>query len=236
MDIVENSMLIGYVSGNSIDRTFMESVISFMSYDAQNRHQVLGLATKHGFFVDDNRNALVRQFLATPAEWLLTIDTDTSFEATAPYVLFDAAKAKEAKIMAALQFSFLDNGSCRPVWFTPAKNGEVTHLGKLTFGELYELAAAGLGLALIHRTVFEAFLKIPEWRNDSWTWFGRDKYGLVGDTAHLGEDVTFCQRAKTLGFQTWGHAGCIAAHAKRWQIGFEEFSILYKANYKGVQE
>ena len=83
-----------------------------------------------------------------------------------------------------------------------ADNGEVRQVGKIEFGTTQPLVAAGLGCALIHREVFEAFLKVPKWRNDSWTWFGRDQYGPVGDTAHLGEDVTFCLRAKELGGRT----------------------------------
>ena len=89
-----------------------------------------------------------------------------------------------------------------------------------------------MGCCLIHRSVFETFLTVPEYANDSWTWFGRDQY-WEPDTLHMGEDVSFCQRAAKLGIQTWGVSSAICTHAKRMEIDFDLFRILYEANYKG---
>jgi hypothetical protein len=239
-EIIKDSILIGYVCGSSVDPEFMPSVFNFMNYDSDIRHggrrSVLGLFNEPGSFVDDNRNKLTRKMLTTPAEYFLLLDTDTIISPPAPYLLLDVAKARNCKIVVGLQFSFLTDGGLLPIWYDGvADNGEVRQVGKIEFGTTQPLVAAGLGCALIHREVFEAFLKVPKWRNDSWTWFGRDQYGPVGDTAHLGEDVTFCLRAKELGFEMLGHAGVEARHAKRWVVGFEEFKILYQANYKGVR-
>ena len=236
MEIVKDSMLIGYVTGNSIDRKFMQSVFNYMNYDAQNRRCVLGLFNKEGFFVDDNRNSLVRQFLKTPAEWLLSLDTDISFDAPAPYALFDSAKKNGAMIMAGIYFGFVADGAVRPTWWVEGDEatGKIKTIPAIKFGEVYQLAACGMGFTLIHRSVFETFLLTP-WADSVWTWFGRD-LALIGDQpAPTGEDVTFCLRAKTLGFSTFGHAGVEAKHAKRIELGWKEFAIFYQANYKGVR-
>lgn len=237
MEIIKDSMILGYVCGNSLDRCFMPSVFGFMNYDAQNRHSLLGLGFEAGPFVDDNRNTLVRRMLAAPAEWFLFLDTDTNIEPTAPYILLDTAKQQGVKIITGLQFSFVDDGRCQALWWDKiADNGEFSAIGEIKFGELYKLAACGMGCCLIHRDVFEAFLKVPEWARDSWTWFGRDECPKPDNhTTHFGEDMTFFKRAGALGFEVLGHAGVEARHAKRFELGFAEFEIFYKANYRGCR-
>lgn len=237
MEIIKDSMLLGYVCGNSHDRSFLPSVFGVMNYDAANRRCMLGIGYEAGPFVDDNRNTLTRRMLTTGAEWFLQLDTDTKVEPTAPYVLLDTAKQRNIKIITGLQFSFLDNGMCRPLWWDKvADDGQFSTIPEIKFGEIYKLAACGMGCCLIHRQVFEAFLKVPEWAKDSWTWFGRDEYSKGEQTSHFGEDMTFCKRAASLGFEILGHAGVEAKHAKRIELGFEEFAIFHKANYKGVRE
>jgi hypothetical protein len=242
MEIVKDSMLIGYVCGDNLDREFMPSVIRAMSHDSDVEHggrrQILGLINKKGTDVTNNRNALVPDFLSTPAEYLFSLDTDVNVHPTAPYLLFDAAKQNDAPIMSGLYFSFLSTGALLPTWFEnddEKGNGNVKFVEQVNHGEVKPLAGVGMGCALIHRSVFEAFLKVPKWASDSWTWFGRDQYGPPEATAHMGEDICFCRRAASLGFQTWGNAAVEAKHAKRWEIGFEEFVMCYQANYRGVR-
>lgn len=236
MQLIKDSMLIGYVCGNTIDRAFMPAVLAALNYDRMNRRSIMGVAYEPGPVIDDNRNMLTRTMLESSAEWFWLLDTDTAPAPTAPYILMDAAKEKGVKIMAGLQFSFL-KGACKAVWYDKwDENGQAVTIGGFRFGELYKLVACGMGCCLIHREVFEAFLKVPEWAGDSWTWFGRDQIGSAGATEHLGEDITFCRRAARLSFEIWGHAGVEAKHAKRWEIGFDEFKILYQGNYGDVRD
>src|SRR5260370_31465378 len=217
----------------------MASVINFMSFDAANRQLVLGLGDQPGLYVEENRNKLIRRVLQAPLEYFLSLDTDIIFEPEVPYALLDKAKeifpVSGNVILSALYFTFLHNGALKPVWFIKGDHGAVKNIGNFTMGDTVPLQAAGMGCALIHRRVFEAFLKVPEWAKDTWTWFGRDRYGL-GDTGHMGEDVCFCQRARSLGFETWGLTTAVVKHAKRFEIGFDEFRILYEANYREIKD
>lgn len=238
MEIVKDSILIGYIVRSEVDRTFMASIINFMSHDARKdiggRQLVIGLADQPGLYLEDNANNLIRKIMPAPWEWFLKIDTDISFPPEVPYMLLDFAKSKPAKIVSALYFGLLGNGAVKPIWFIPGSHGAVKNIGNIVMGESYPLASAGMGCCLIHRSVFETFLTVPEYANDSWTWFGRDQY-WTPDTLHMGEDVSFCQRAAKLGIQTWGVSSAICTHAKRFEIGFEEFRILYEADYRGVR-
>ena len=233
--MLKDSILVGYVTGNEVDRAFMASVFNFMSHDAANRKLVLGLGDQPGLYVDDNRNNLIRKILPAPFEWFLSLDTDIVFKPEVPYLLLDWAKQRGEKIVSALYFTFLHNGAVKPCWFNNADNGSVRNIGEIVIGQAYPLAAVGMGCALIHRSVFEAFLTEPAFANDTWTWFGRDLYGPPTDTAHTGEDISFCRRAAKLGFPTWGLTTAIVTHCKRFEIDFDVFRILYEANYKDVR-
>ena len=234
MNVVKDSILLGYITGNSIDRVFMPTVFGFMNYDANNRRCLIGLGEEPGYWVDDNRNALARKFLQTPAEYLLSLDTDISIEPTAPYIMLDTMKQRNIPILSAWYVSIFE-GQVKPCWYMENPKGGVDSISSFKVGEVMPIDACGMGCWMAHRSVFEKFLEVPEYAADSWTWFGRDVTTVNGKPAHESEDISFCLRAKKLGFQIYGHAGVNARHYKRMELGFEEFQILYNANYRGVR-
>ena len=68
MEIIKDSILIGYILRNELDRTFMASVVNFMSHDARKdiggRQLVIGLADQPGLYLEDNcNNPLIRKIL-----------------------------------------------------------------------------------------------------------------------------------------------------------------------------
>ena len=66
-----SGVVIGYVRGELVHAKFMESVIS-----EKDRSGALVIGQASEPFVDNARNILVDQFLATNREWLLSVDTD----------------------------------------------------------------------------------------------------------------------------------------------------------------
>lgn len=234
------TIVLGYVHGDMLDAAFKQSIDNFKAFDERSRRVAIAQGFERGNFVDDNRNAMVHDFLDTPADYLLFLDTDIEFEPHHPYVLLDEAVTNDRAIMSGIYYSFIIDGKLRPVWFTdPLKaDGPVCAFGNFDPAEVVvPLAAAGMGFCLIRRDVFEKMWGVPEWAADYWTWFGRDRYRIPDGTfKHHGEDICFCLRAKKIGIQTWGHKGVAVKHWKKIPLDEELFRVLVEdAQRRGVE-
>lgn len=226
----EPKICLAWVRGDMVDGAFQDSVDNFLSFDSQNRRATLGRGFMKALYIDDKRNELVRDFLKTEADYLMSIDTDIEFEPPQIYQLLDEAERNDRHITAGLYFSFLHptNYFPLPVWFSEVDDGGCLKMYEhFKPGEaVVKLAAAGMGFTLIRRDVFERMQKVPEYANDSWTWFGRDRYTWKGQPQHHGEDVCFCVRAGKLGMETWGHKGVPVRHWKKIPIDFNLFKAM----------
>lgn len=189
----------------------MESIIGFLNYDGSEKGRALVTDGGRVFggtsaYIPDARNAMVRRFLKGDQEWLLQLDWDIAFRPEHVYQLLDAAVESKAKIMGGLYFVMLDNQIC-PVFFDKEKNGKFRIMPEFQTNEVYELASTGMGFTLIHREVFE---KMERKFRGPWHWYAHDH---TGDDI-CGEDITFCRRAKKVGYPTYGYTGVVVKHQK----------------------
>lgn len=216
------SVLVGYVHGGSFCSEFAKSLREFYREDASRRKLVGGESEVRGLYVADNRNAVCRNFISarypdgTQPQWLLFLDTDIQFTCEQVYALLDAADANERAIVGGLYFGYMD-GQPIPVWrqIHAALPGGWGTMGTVTLNTIEPIDAVGMGFTLIHRNVLEA---IPD-VGDEWRWFGHDLH----EGKRLGEDLTFCARAKAVGFTTWGDSRVIVKHIKPLAIGEHTF-------------
>lgn len=224
-----NTIIPAYCHNGQVEEPFLESLLGFLAYDSNSRRMAQGVLPEKGLYVEDNRNNLARSFLKTKGDYFLSLDTDMEFHPTVPYELFDEAAKHDRPIISALYFSFIIDGKLRPVWFSEmADGGGVKNIGQFKTGEIVPLVAVGMGCCLIRREVFETIAEQEEYRDDSWTWYGREKFHLNGMPAHLGEDISICLRAGKLGLKTWGHGGVQARHWKKMPVDFELFRLFYE--------
>jgi hypothetical protein len=110
------TIALGYVSGPSVDQPFMNSVYRFLEMDVRSRRCALGIGFIRGLYIDDNRDDLARDFLTTPADYLLSLDSDIEFEPEVIYAMLDDVTKNDRAIEAALYFGVL-HGEIKPVWF-----------------------------------------------------------------------------------------------------------------------
>lgn len=216
---------IGYIHGSMLENEFVKSLFTLLAHDSNHARIFEKIIPIQGAYLDDNRNNVVRLFMQRQDKYLLFLDTDHKFSPETIYALIDEADRNDRAVLSALYFGFVADGALRPVWFVPPEGNEggVATIGRFQTNRVIPLDACGMGCCLIRRDVFEAFLTVPEWRDDYWPWFGRDVYTHGGKQYRYGEDICFCVRAKKLGFQTWGHSGLIIEHIKRQGLDFEMF-------------
>lgn len=163
-----------------------------------------------GPYLDDGRNQIVERFLnKTDAEILLFVDDDIAFTLDDVRAVVEAVD-DEHPIVGGAYYSpqadkFFtvayedrdDNGI-----FTAIKTSEV-----LAGSGLRPVLAIGTGFLAIQRNVLET---MPDYYDPPQPWFAE----LVLDGVHLGEDLTFCVRAKALGFDSFLQQDAKVTHYK----------------------
>jgi len=221
--VAKGKLMIGYPSSGSVDIDFMNSLITFQKSDFHKWNLMLGGISATGCLLDDNREKIIEGFLdhkpdnpsEYPPEWLVCLDTDIAFKPEIIYGLYEAADPIERPIVTAGYFTWI-SGQFTICWMrkSPKDNGCVTLTEVKT--EVQEIDACGMGCCIIHRSVFEKIK--AKYDHDAWTWFGREPAQLLrlnGNRTHLGEDVSFCKRAQSVGAKIWGHGGLQVDHMKK---------------------
>lgn len=162
-----------------------------------------------GMPFDHCRNAAVQQFLASPFQWLFSLDSDV----ICPPDTILRLLSKNLPVVSALY--------CRrsPPHAVPVmiKNGSwVTNYRS---GSLVEVDWVGAGALLVHRNVFE---RMPAQRPGK-PWFDwrvdLRGTGLYPDDMCLSEDFTWCQAVKrTLGISTYVDTSTIVDHTGLFRV------------------
>jgi len=142
----------------------------------------IGLTTSSGTLIADQRNNLAKATLDEGQDWLLFLDSDMVFPSDALLRLL----ARNAPIVTC-------NYSTRRAPAEPVAFKRIGTLEKLYTEEdstgVEACAANGMGVALIHRTVFEQTPK---------PWFNIPY--IPSSDGNWGEDVWFCNAARKAGF------------------------------------
>jgi hypothetical protein len=206
------SIIIAYCHPGMVHERFMWSVNQFTTHDfsPRGKQMLKGIMSIQDLYIAKSRNQACKQFLDdTTCKWLLFLDTDIVFKPQDVYDLL-AAAGDDKQIIGGLYFGYCE-GDLLPVWrkkYADRTGKPYGTLPRITFGTLEEYDAIGMGFTLIRRDCLETMRE--EYGKDPWTWFGHDLYGA----SHLGEDITFCERAAKLGIKTWGHSGIVLGHQK----------------------
>jgi len=223
MMIPARNLVIGYAHGGMVHEYFMRCMLEFQFYDQQHRKLLHSSIGAMGPEITDNRNRICTKFLSLPpsVEWLLMADTDIVFKAEWVYRLIDHKR----DIMSGLYFGRPGtNGDLAPIWYERIPHSgdfdEVRIVSVITAETPQRLEACGMGFCLIHRKVLEAFPTEPD---PFWRWFGRDLYQTNGVPTRISEDLTFCYRARKLGFEVYGDATVRLAHLKMTALDWDFF-------------
>ena len=204
-------------------QSFMDSVIEFITYDRQHRQISDSYIAQGTAYIADGRNGLVQRFLAeSNAEYLMMMDWDITFKPEDIYALIVAKRDIICGTYVTYHGGEQNGNTLRPCWtqwldgieYVPAQGvavddgqGEPVPAEEL----IVECTSVGMGFTMIHRSVLEEMRDwYPGEKGDTWHWFGHD---LIHNQ-RSGEDVTFCDRARKLGFGVWGHGGVLLGHTK----------------------
>lgn len=233
------TLSIAYITGGKVHSDFLMSYHNFLFRDIVARKLFRSMTASQGAFHADNRNRAVEIFLKQGSDWLLFIDTDIEYTPDHVYRLLDAAAAdKRRKVLTGLYFIFHPEGKLNPCWFHYNKHTgsyDVVPHSFLSSG-VKKIDSSGAGFLMIHREVALAVAKLPQYQDDTQKWFGHDIVRMIvpgeyaaGDkvpfhNVRLGEDMTFCKRAKEAGYTLFAHGDVIVTHIKEVKVDLEYFA------------
>jgi GT2 family glycosyltransferase len=196
---------IGYVHPSQVAALFMRSIL--LTRDNIGPVQIFSVMS--GPNISKARNMVVRTFLdRSPADYLFMCDTDMMFNDDAIERLMDSGESFIS--------GFCMTGEERPVpamYRGALQEGTFCPITEWPTDEIIDVDAVGSACSLIHRSVYETVER--ELPNKAAQWYQEQQYGdyLVG------EDFTFCMRARKCGFKIKVDTSVKVAHIKPHTIG-----------------
>lgn len=178
-------------------------------------------------FIELTRSGICRIFLKycddhPDCEYLVMIDNDEAVHPHAPYQL--AQWEKDIVSGVVCSYSSTKGGvfACFTAKdeFGIARFPTVNKTKKLPASGLMPVETCGTGLICIHKRVLEAMFaegrgpfEIPEETR---------RHCVLTGTLKQGEDIAFCERAKSMGFDIYVDFACRAKHYKLMEIDWPE--------------
>jgi hypothetical protein len=227
------SVVAAYCSGTMMHAAFHASLTNVIMHEVNEgpRHITAPGGGTFGTIgtprIATARNGIVRAFLeSSEAEWLWMLDTDMVFRPDALERLLEFADPAETPILGGLCFGMTLMGEIFPtLYICPDDGTKLQHMFNYPKDTIMSVAATGAACLLLHRGVLEDmgknFEHPREWFSDQ-IWNGQD----------MGEDMTFCFRARELGYPVKVHTGLRIGHVKPWIVDEKEFD-KYVEDFNG---
>lgn len=214
------SVAIGYIHPEFVRAEFANSLVRTQRLAQTPIERFISLES--GPLIASARNDVCSMFLAeSRADWLLMIDTDMAWEPEAFDKLVQTAVERHLLILGALCFTKLKDGSGdyqSTAYDIVVENGQPRFkpYQELPENDVFPVQATGAAFLLAHR---DALTRVASgWGNDRdtlWPWFRESS--LQG--RRVGEDLTFCMRARSAGIPIYVHTGVQVGHIKSQMLG-----------------
>jgi len=169
-----------------------------------------------GSSIIDQRNKLAVQI---KGKWTLWIDSDMAFE---PHSLEQLLKAWRAGAKIVGGLCYRKDAPFTPTTHFLNPDGKSYGHYDVTNNGVVEVDATGLAFLLVDNEVFE---KMPR------PWF---------ESSQFSEDITFCRKAKELGYSIWVDTDLKIGHLTQFPVGVAQYhqfvELLKKQNQMPVSE
>ena len=240
MALKENEKVtIGIASPGYIVTDFLTSLIDV----ARSQKQLGQLISLQGSGVISRlRNQIVATFLEkTTDDWLLQIDTDQRFTVNDFKKLVEAADKDERPIVSGVVHGGWEVGEIQlepvPCIFKLGTDNGLYAYHEYPEDSIIEIDACGTGAVMIHRSVFERFVKEaePTHQGDKWCFY----QDMPLHHEWVGEDLLFCIRAKSFGYKIYAHTGVQMEHQRKMWLGKKQhtdFARFRKARHQSEEQ
>ena len=213
-------VVLAFCHNGTVATAFMQACFQAINYDSLHNRRILTMSAVQSAYIASSRSLICERFLKEPdLRWLWFVDNDVIFPSDALDRLLAVADPKDKAIVGGSYPNIFDDG-IHSTWLTVAAEDQSLHpIHEIPETGMIKVASVGMGCTIIHRNVLEAIGK--EYADDPWPFFGHDVITNGNENGRLGEDVTFCMRAKGVGFSTYGLADLSLDHLKYRPLAWE---------------
>lgn len=204
---------LGNINPGDVRAEFMQSVIAVIQnpVDETRGTRFVELLSKiHGPYLDVGRNYVVEKFLAGDAEVLLFVDSDMEFTPDQVHEAVSQVSIGRPVIGGLYVNAFAEHG-VKPValnWDIETSPPQMVPIENPSDGDgLVQVGCVGTGFMAIHRSLLDQMTALFD---PPCPWFA--EVAFAG--SQMGEDVTFCQRAVSLGHPVYVDTDNRIAHHK----------------------
>jgi len=211
--IVPGTVTIGYVHPNIVTEGFARSLAQACLWQD---NKIVGIISASSPRQHVARNSVITKFLEGPAEWLMWIDTDMTFEPSSIDRLRRTAHKKKADMVAGLAFIYKRHESViQPNAFMwDAEGTDFVSVNDYTSGSILKVDAAGSAFVLINRKVLEN--TGPHW-HENWMYH-------PSNNGPMGHDLAFFYNAcVTLDYKLVYDTNIKAGHIKHFELNEDSF-------------
>lgn len=199
------AVVVSYVRARTgVEGPFVDSLAAMLTHDARHRKLIVGKCGGTQTFTSGPdlagaRNLAARTFLASRADWWLSLDTDMAFAPDLCDRLVTAADPKRRPIVGALCLAVPETRAPYVPWHFFDRDRAQEHV-TVPRDALVEVDGWGMAATLIHRGVVEHVFHE----------YGGEPFTASG----IGEDLAWCQRVRAAGYPIFVHTGIHAGHVK----------------------
>lgn len=200
---------------DQVPTPFMQS----MAMLAKPSEHEFAMASRTGSLIYNSRNDLAIQAIVSGFDWVFWLDSDMVFSPDILAKMLKEAEEKNLDFLSGLYFRRVQPYT--PVVFDHLEvnedgDCEWSNMDDIPDG-LFEVAGCGFGCVLIRTSVL----------NDV-----REKYAdMFMPIAHMGEDLSFCWRARQCGHKIWMDPDIELGH-----VGYSVINRKFYESYRSVQE
>jgi GT2 family glycosyltransferase len=217
----DTTVVIAFIHPGQTSAYFTTSLVGSLLYDRATAQRIVGLKNEWSSAnVSQPRNNLTRQFLeTTDAEWLWWIDADMGWDPMALDQLLEVADPVTAPIVGGLCFGAFHDMLFPTIYQFGQVDGKLTTVRMSDYPRdaVVEVASTGAAFLLIHRSALERMR--DRGFNKTFPWFQETEM----DGQPVGEDLTFCLRARMLEIPVHVNTAVKVGHHKSTLLTEERF-------------
>jgi hypothetical protein len=222
MEAPKGKVWYAVIHGDFTDNSFAWSLKTLEDYDRSREHHLGGYGHMYsGPLLSHARNQMVEEFLKSDAKWMWCLDDDMVFRPDLLEQLMSVADDTKP-IVSGLYFGGGKSAIIAPHVFVVGKNEEgylvTERRADYPKDRPFEADGVGAGCLLIHRRVLEVMGDTMR-PITAYPFFAETEL-QIGEAERMGvgEDITFCLRARKCGFPIWVDPRPWLGHSKRYTI------------------
>jgi len=221
----KGKITIAWCDNGVVDGMFAEGLMTVGIQAPQHNIPISHIIRVQGNQIGRQRQGLVDHWLDNvDSDWLLFVDSDIQIDTIMVAALWELADAKTRPIVSGVYFiSKKEEATLKrptPCIFKRIDDNTISSIHPLPDNELIQVDSAGLGLVLIHKSVF---LTLRE-KSPGDSFFG-EELGTKGE--FVGEDIVFFNKVFKAGIPVHAHTGILARHIKRFSLDIDYYAMWW---------